>query len=79
MPEIDNVISCLKKIKQKSFRQNKENLTNYLVQDYGYDKGNATELIEQAVEDEAVKNVQFNGKDYCKRCHHNTCTRYTIY
>ena len=43
--------------------QNKENLTNYLVKDYGYDKVNATELIERAVEDEAVKIVQFNGKD----------------
>ena len=63
MSEIDNVISCLKKIKKKSLGQNKENLTNYLVKDYGYDKVNATELIERAVEDEAVKIVQFNGKD----------------
>ena len=63
MSEIDNVISCLKKIKKKTLGQNKENLTNYLVKDYGYDKVNATELIERAVEDEAVKIVQFNGKD----------------
>ena len=63
MSETDNVISCLKKIKKKSLGQNKENLTNYLVKDYGYDKVNATELIERAVEDEAVKIVQFNGKD----------------
>ena len=40
-----------------------ENLTNYLVKDYAYDEVNATELIERAVEDEAVKTVQFNGKD----------------
>ena len=52
-----------KKIKKKSLGQSKENLTNYLVEDYGYDKVNATELIERAVEDEAVKIVQFNGKD----------------
>ena len=50
-------------IKQKSIGQNKENLTNYLVRDYGYDKVNATELIERAVGDEAVKVLQFNGKD----------------
>ena len=62
MSEID-VISCLKKITKKSLGQNKENLTSYLVKDYGYDKVNATELIERAVEDEAVKIVQFNGKD----------------
>ena len=31
MSEIDNVISCLKKIKKKSLGQNKENLTNHLV------------------------------------------------
>ena len=62
MSEID-VISCLKKIKKKGLEQNKENLTNYLVKDYGYDKVNATESIERAVEDEAVKIVQFNGKD----------------
>ena len=52
-----------KKIKKESLGQNKENLTNYLDKDYGYDKVNATELIERAVEDEAVKIVQFNGKD----------------
>ena len=63
MSEIDNVISCLKKIKKKNLGQNKENLTNYLVKDYGYYKVNATELIERAVEDEAVKIVQFNDKD----------------
>ena len=63
MSEIDNVISCSKKIKKKTLGQNKENLTNYLVKDYGYAKVNATELIERAVEDEAVKIVQFNGKD----------------
>ena len=62
MSEID-VISCLKKIKKKGLGQNKENLTNYLVKDHGYDKVNATESIERAVEDEAVKIVQFNGKD----------------
>ena len=62
MSEID-VISCLKKIKKKGLGQNKENLINYLVKDHGYDKVNATESIERAVEDEAVKIVQFNGKD----------------
>ena len=62
MSEIGNVISCLKKNKKKSLGQNKENLTNYLVKDYGYDKVNATELIERAVDDEAVKIVK-NCKD----------------
>ena len=62
MSEIDNVISCLKKIKKKNLGQKKENQTNYLFKDYGYDKVNATELIERAVEDEAVKIVQFNGR-----------------
>ena len=62
MSEID-VISWLKKIKKKSLGQNKENLTNYFVKNYGYDKVSATEFVERAVEDEAVKIVQFNGKD----------------
>ena len=62
------IIKCLRLImlflvKKKSLGQNKENLTNYLVEDYGYDKVNATELIERAVEDEPLKIVQFNGKD----------------
>ena len=52
-----------KKIKKKNLGRNKDNLTNYLVKDYVYDKVNATELIERAVEDEAVKIVRFNGKD----------------
>ena len=62
MSEID-VFSCLKKIKKESLGQNKENLTYYLVKDYGHDKVNVNQLIERAVEDEAVKIVQFNGKD----------------
>ena len=66
MSEIDNVISCLKKIKKESLGQNKENLTNDLAKDYRYNKVTATELIERAVEDEAVKIVQFNGKDSYK-------------
>ena len=52
-----------KKNKKKSLGQNKEKLTNYLVKHYGYDKVNATELIERAVEDENVKIVLYNGKD----------------
>ena len=52
-----------KKNKKKSLGQNKEKLTNYLVKNYGYDKVNATELIERAVEDEDVEIVQHNGKD----------------
>ena len=36
---------------------------NVSFKDYGYNKVNATELIERAVEDEAVKVVHFNGKD----------------
>ena len=52
-----------KKNKNKSLGQNKEKLTNYLVKNYGYDKVNATELIERAVEDEDVKVVLYNGKD----------------
>ena len=63
MSEIDNVISCLKKVRKKSLGQNKENLTNYLVKNYVYDNVNATELIGRVVEDEAVKIVQFNGQD----------------
>ena len=42
MSEIDNVISCLKKIKKKRLGLDKESLTNYLVKDYAYDKVNAT-------------------------------------
>ena len=52
-----------KKKKKKKLGQNKENLTNYLVKEYGYDKVNAIKLIERAVEDEALKIVQFNGKE----------------
>ena len=66
MSEIDNVISFLKKKQKEKLGQNKENLTNYLVKEYGYDKVSATEFIEQAVEDEAVKIVQFNGKESCR-------------
>ena len=39
MSEIDNVISCFRKIKKKSLGHNKENLTYYFV------KGNAQFII----------------------------------
>ena len=51
------------KIKKENIEQNKENLTNYLIKDYYYDKVNATSLIERPVEEEAVKIVSFNWKE----------------
>ena len=36
---------------------------NVSFKDYGYDKVNATELIERVVEGEALKVIHFNGKD----------------
>ena len=63
MSNIVDVVSCLKKIKTKNLRQNKDNLINYLSKDYSYSKEAANKVIEKAVKENMVRTVLFNGKN----------------
>ena len=63
MPNIVDVVSCLKKIKTKNLRQNKDNLINYLSKDYSYSKEAANKVIEKAVKENMVRTLLFNGKN----------------
>ena len=53
----------LKNIKTKNLEQNKDNLINYLSQDYSYNKESANKVIEKAVKENVVRIVLFNGKN----------------
>ena len=66
MSNIVDVVSCLKKIKTKNLRQNKDNLINYLSKDYSYSKEAANKVIEKAVKENMVRTVLFNGKNSCR-------------
>ena len=63
MPNIVDVVSCLKNIKTKNLRQNKDNLINYLSKYYSYSKEAANKVIEKAVKENMVRTVLFNGKN----------------
>ena len=63
MSDIVDVVSCLKKIKTKNPGENKDNLINYLSKDYGYSKESANKVIENAVEENMVRIVLFNGRN----------------
>ena len=62
MSNVNKVISSLQKIKSKNLGQNQENLVNYLVKDYRVSNDKAETLIVDAVKENAIKSVIFNGK-----------------
>ena len=66
MSDIADVVSCLKKIKTKSFGQNRDNLINYLSKDYGCSKESANKVIEKPFKENMVRIVLFNGKNSCR-------------
>lgn len=49
MSNLFDVISFSKKIKRENFGQNKDNLINYLNNDYGYSRESAIEVVQKAV------------------------------
>ena len=64
MSDIVDVVSCcLKKIKIKNPGKNKDNPINYLSKDCGYSKESANKVIENAVKENMVRIVFFNGKN----------------
>ena len=63
MSNLSDVISYLKKIKQKNLGQYKDNLINYLNKDYDYSKESAIKAAEKAVTENLVKTALLNGKN----------------
>ena len=63
MSDIVDVVSCLKKIKAKNLGQNKDNLINYLSNNYGYSKESANKVIEKAVKENMIRIFLFDEKN----------------
>ena len=62
MADLNKVILCLENIKGKNLGQNPDNLTRFLIKDFGYEKEDADKLIEEAICANVIKSVIFNGK-----------------
>ena len=62
MVDLNKVILCLENIKGKNLEQNPDNLTRFLIKDFGYKKEDADKLIEEAICANVIKSVIFNGK-----------------
>ena len=62
MADLNKVILCLENIKGKNLGQNPNNLTPFLIKDFGYEKEDADKLIEEAICANVIKSVIFNGK-----------------
>ena len=61
MADLNKVILCLENIKGENLGQNPDNLTRFLIKDFGYEK-KADKLIEEAICANVIKYVIFNGK-----------------
>ena len=61
MADLNKVILCLENIKGENLGQNPDNLTRFLIKDFGYEK-KADKLIEKAICANVIKYVIFNGK-----------------
>ena len=62
MADLNKVILCLENIKGKNLGQSPDNLTRFLIKDFGYEKEDADKLIEEAICANVIKSVIFNGK-----------------
>ena len=62
MADLNKVISCLENIKGKNLEQNPDNLTRFLIKDFGYEKEDADKLTEEAICANIIKSVIFNVK-----------------
>ena len=49
-------------IKGKNLGQNPDNLTSFLIKDFGYEKEDTDQLIEEAICINVIKSIIFNGK-----------------
>lgn len=52
----------MQKVRGKIIGQNKNNIVNFSINNLDYDVDGANELVDEAVVDNAIKTVSFNGK-----------------
>ena len=62
MSDLNRVVLCLEKIRNKSLGQNPDNLKQFLMKDFNYNCVEATKLIDEALAENIIKSVTFNGK-----------------
>ena len=78
MADLNNVILCLANIKGKNLGQNPDNLTRFLIKDFGYEEEDADKLIEEAIRANVIKSVIFNGKVSYRIVRTNSVTDDTV-
>ena len=62
MADLNNVILYLENIKGKNLGQNPDNLTRFLIKDFGYKNEDADKLMEEDICANVIKSAIFNGK-----------------
>ena len=62
MADLNNVILYLENIKGKNLGQNPDNLTRFLIKDFGYKNEDADKLMEEDICTNVIKSAIFNGK-----------------
>ena len=60
------LFSSLEKIKGKSLGQNPDNLKHFLLKDFDYESEDAKNLIKEAMVENVIKSMIFNGKVACR-------------
>ena len=62
MADLNKVILCLENIKGKNLGQNPDNLTRFLIKDFGCEKEDADKLIDETICTNVIKSAIFNAK-----------------
>ena len=61
MADLNKFILCLQKIKSKNLGQNQDSLKSFLVKGYEYSLELAENVINEAVQANILKSINFNG------------------
>ena len=78
MADLNKAILCLANIKDKNLGQNPDNLTRFLIKDFGYEEEEADKLIEEAIRVNVIKSVIYNGKVSCRIVRTNSVADDTV-
>ena len=62
MSDLNKVVLCLEKIKNKNLGQSPDNLKHFLLKDFNCDSEDAIKLIDEALAANVIKSLIFNGK-----------------
>ena len=62
MSDLNKVVLCLEKIKNKNLGQSPDNLKHFLLKDFNCDSEDAIKLTDEALAANVIKSLIFNGK-----------------